>query len=166
MTRNKPGKTIRSVLDACADCDTCRFLMDESCPLFPELYRLYDQEKEKNEPADYDALRKLADRCTLCGLCPCPNIRADVIREKTERVREEGMPLGVRLLADVQTFGRWGSLAPKVLNKVLSFAAVRQVAKKIAAIHPKRDIPELAGENFFHWAQKKAWCTPHSKPPR
>lgn len=166
MTRNKPGKTIRSVLDACADCDTCRFLMDESCPLFPELYRLYDQEKEKNEPADYDALRKLADRCTLCGLCPCPNIRADVIREKTERVREEGMPLGVRLLADVQTFGRWGSLAPKVLNKVLSFAAVRQVAKKIAAIHPKRDIPELAGENFFHWAQKKGLVHAAQQAPK
>ena len=29
---------IRRVIDACADCDTCRFLMNEDCLFFPELY--------------------------------------------------------------------------------------------------------------------------------
>ena len=83
MTRIEPEKTIRSILDACADCDTCRFLMDESCLLFPELYQLYDKEKEAGIPVKDVELRKLAELCTLCGLCPCPNIRADVIRGKT-----------------------------------------------------------------------------------
>ena len=87
MGRPRPEKVIRNVLEACADCDTCRFLMDESCLLFPELYRLYDKEKEQGCAAGDDELRRLSERCTLCGLCRCPNIRADVIRGKIERVR-------------------------------------------------------------------------------
>ncbi|RKY10798.1 MAG: FeS-binding protein, partial [Planctomycetota bacterium] len=80
------AKTVRSVLDACTDCDICRFLMDESCLLFPELYRLYDKEKEEGHPVSEDELQRLSELCTLCGLCPCPNIRGDVIQAKTERV--------------------------------------------------------------------------------
>ena len=44
MEKIDPEKTARQVLDACADCDVCRFLMDTSCLFFPELYRLYDRE--------------------------------------------------------------------------------------------------------------------------
>ena len=47
MDRNDPEKSARQVLDACADCDVCRFLMDTSCLYFPELYRLYDRELEE-----------------------------------------------------------------------------------------------------------------------
>jgi glycerol-3-phosphate dehydrogenase subunit C len=130
MVKNKSERTIRSVLDACADCDTCRFLMDESCLLFPRLYRLYDQEKETGKPVGTDELRKLVELCTLCGLCPCPNIQADVIRGKTERVQEDGMPLPIRLLADVQRFGRWGSLFPNVMNRAFLFSPVGFAAKK------------------------------------
>jgi glycerol-3-phosphate dehydrogenase subunit C len=77
-----PEKTIRRVMDACTDCDSCRFLMDESCLLFPELYRLYDREKEKGKKVGKADLLDLPDLCTLCGLCPCPDIRIDLIRGK------------------------------------------------------------------------------------
>ena len=156
MIQIEPEKTIRSILDACADCDTCRFLMDESCLLFPELYQLYDKEKEAGIPVKDVELRKLAELCTLCGLCPCPNIRADVIRGKTERVHKEGMQLGVRLLADVQRFGRWGSLAPKIFNLTFSFTPINRMVKKILGIHPQRSLPKIAHENFFTWAHKRA----------
>lgn len=155
MIQIEPEKTIRSILDACADCDTCRFLMDESCLFFPELYRLYDKEKEAGSPVKDVELQKLAELCTLCGLCPCPNIRADVIRGKTERVRKEGMPLGIRLLADVQRFGRWGSLAPKIFNLTFSFTPINRMIKKILGIHPQRSLPKIAHENFFTWAHKR-----------
>ena len=42
MGKKKTEDTIRSVVDACADCDVCRFLMDTPCLFSPELYRLYD----------------------------------------------------------------------------------------------------------------------------
>jgi glycerol-3-phosphate dehydrogenase subunit C len=73
---------IRSVIDACSDCDTCRFLMNEDCLFFPELYRLVDQERENGQTVREHELQLLVELCTLCGLCPCPNIRNDVMRAK------------------------------------------------------------------------------------
>jgi glycerol-3-phosphate dehydrogenase subunit C len=148
-------KTIRSVVDACADCDSCRFLMDKSCLLFPELYRLYDKEKEEGKPVNEAKLRDLAELCTLCGLCPCPDIRADVIRGKTQRVSKEGMQIGVRLLADVQFFARLGGLMPRLVNAVMRIKPIADILKKIAGIHAQRDIPLIAQESFFAWARRK-----------
>jgi glycerol-3-phosphate dehydrogenase subunit C len=150
-----PEKTIRRVLDACADCDSCRFLMDESCLLFPKLYRLYDREKEKGKKAGKAELLDLPDLCTLCGLCPCPDIRTDLIRGKTERVRKEGMPFGVRLLADVQLFARLGALMPRLVNAILKIKPIVHILKKTGGIHPRRDIPLMAKESFFSWAHGK-----------
>lgn len=149
-------KTIRGVVDGCADCDTCRFLMDESCLLFPELYRLYDREMMQGGIAvGKDELRRLSELCTLCGLCPCPDIPMQVIRGKTERVRAEGMPLAIRLLADMQRVGRVGALAPGVVNRLLSFGPVCRLAQKAAGIHPRRHMPRLPDESFFAWARRK-----------
>ena len=159
-------KMMRSVLDACADCDTCRFLMDESCLFFPELYRLYDKETAKGKPVGDAELRKLSELCTLCGLCPCPNIPADVIRGKTERVRREGLPHGIRLLADVQRFGRWCGMMPGVVNTALAFAPVDRTVKKIAGIHPQRRLPKIARESFFAWAQKKGLSRQSGQSPK
>lgn len=47
---DKPEKRMRQVVDECADCDICRYLMDTSCLMFPELYRLWDNEKERCTP--------------------------------------------------------------------------------------------------------------------
>lgn len=41
-----PEQIAQSIITACADCDTCRFLMDSNCLMFPELYCLYDKEVE------------------------------------------------------------------------------------------------------------------------
>ena len=101
--------------------------MDESFLFFPELYRLYDKETAEGKPVSNAELRKLSELCTLCGLCPCSNIPADVIRGKTERVRRDGMPLGIRLLADVQRFGLWCGMLPGVVNAVLTFAPLGNV---------------------------------------
>jgi glycerol-3-phosphate dehydrogenase subunit C len=146
---------MRGVLDACADCDTCRFLMDQSCLLFPELYRLYDREQENGPRVADTELQRLSELCTLCGLCPCPAIRMDVIRGKAERVRVRGMPLHIRLLADVQRVGQWAALAPKALNRVLSIKVVGRAAKMVAGIHPRRRLPRLPAENFFAWARRR-----------
>jgi glycerol-3-phosphate dehydrogenase subunit C len=142
-------------LDACADCDSCRYLMDESCLLFPELYRLYDKEKLDGKPVSKAELCNLSQLCTLCGLCPCPDIRMDVIRGKTEWVHKKGMPFAVRLLADVQLFGRCCGLMPKVFDAVLKSKLLAGMIKKIAQLHPQRKLPFLARENFFDWSHRK-----------
>jgi glycerol-3-phosphate dehydrogenase subunit C len=159
-------KTLRSVLDACADCDTCRFLMDQSCLLFPELYRLYDKEKKQGVRIRVEELQRLSELCTLCGLCPCPDIRLDVIRGKTERVRSRGMPLRLRMLADVQLFGRCGSRAPKLVNHLFSSGPGAWFIKKIMGIDPRRSLPEIAGESFFVWARRNGLNRPPERFPK
>lgn len=61
--------------------DPERFAKERRC--------LYDMEKETGIQVKEAALQKLAELCTFCGLCPCPNIRSDVIQGKNERVRKE-----------------------------------------------------------------------------
>jgi glycerol-3-phosphate dehydrogenase subunit C len=146
---------LKGVIDACADCDTCRFLMDESCLLFPRLYRLWDAGQESERSISNEHLGELADLCTLCGLCPCPNIRTDIIRAKAKRVEAEGMPLGVRALADIQRFARLGGLAPKLVNRFLAIPMVGRALKKFLDIHPRRQLPRLATESFFVWARQQ-----------
>jgi glycerol-3-phosphate dehydrogenase subunit C len=146
---------MRGVVDACADCDTCRFLMDESCLMFPRLYQLWDRERETGKAILEQALLDLADLCTLCGLCPCFNIRNDIVKAKTARVQERGMPLGVRFLADVQRFAKLGARAPKIVNGILSLPPANGLLKSVLAIHPQRELPRIAAESFFAWARKQ-----------
>jgi glycerol-3-phosphate dehydrogenase subunit C len=86
MEKIDPEHTIRDVVDACADCDVCRHLMDSSCLLFPELYRLIDKEMDAGEKITSYELRNLVDLCNFCALCPCPNILPN-IRSRLMRVR-------------------------------------------------------------------------------
>ena len=51
--KNSPENKARKVIDECADCDVCRFLMDSDCLMFPELYRLYDKEMETGKGKDF-----------------------------------------------------------------------------------------------------------------
>ena len=145
---------IRGVVEACSDCDICRFLMEDSCLFFPELYRLHDREKEQGISPSDEALDRLADMCTLCGLCPCPNIRTDIVRSKAARVRERGLPMGLRMLADVQSAGRLGSCFPKLINTALRAGPGVKAAKRVAGISQKRDLPKLPPEDFFSWAER------------
>lgn len=34
-----PQDMLRNLIELCADCDTCRTLMEVDCAFFPELYR-------------------------------------------------------------------------------------------------------------------------------
>jgi len=149
---------VRSVIDACADCDTCRFLMNQDCLFFPELYRLVDREKESGQAAPDHELKDLVERCTLCGLCPCPNIRNDIIKAKAARVKQNRMPLGSRLLADLQTFGRTCGMVPGLTNAFLSSGSVKGIVKRIAGIHPVRNLPRIPEKNFFAWAKDRGLC--------
>ncbi len=50
-------------------------------------------------------MRKLSELCTLCGLCPCPNIPADVIRGKTDVCKERDCRLVSVFVSDQQCCG-------------------------------------------------------------
>lgn len=162
QSSNSPAKILRSVLDACSDCDTCRF-MDGNCLFLSELYRLYDKENKTGSKVTDEELIYMASLCTLCGLCPCPNIPADIIRGKTEYVRRNGLPFTKRMLSDVQRFGKVCGYFNGLVNLSLDIAPFNRILKKIAGIHPHRQLPQIPKENFFSWAKKKGLCKKPNK---
>ena len=87
MEKSSPENKARKVIDECADCDVCRFLMDSDCLMFPELYRLYDKERETGEKITSGELRHMVDLCNFCALCPCPPVRANLINPGPTRTR-------------------------------------------------------------------------------
>jgi glycerol-3-phosphate dehydrogenase subunit C len=155
MEKPKPENTIREVVDACTDCDVCRHLMDADCLFFPELYRLWDQEQASGEAIPADALRRLVDLCNFCALCPCPNIRADVIEAKTQFIDRDGLKFGVRTIEDVERIGKICGTFPRLFNALLRNRSTGFVMKNAAGMHAERKFPELPPTNFTRWAQKR-----------
>jgi glycerol-3-phosphate dehydrogenase subunit C len=153
MQRNTPESLVRSVLEACADCDTCRYLMeDTSCQVFPELYRLYDKEAEKQGQITPQELRTLVDLCNFCGLCPCSNIRADLMKAKHAFIERDGLQPAIRLLEDVERLARLGGAYPRVTNSSLRVPLPGGGLKRLAGIHPNRKVPAFPVEGFAKWA--------------
>ena len=106
MSKPTPESRIRAVVDACTDCDSCRYFMLSSCLFFEELFFLVDRERSHHGSITDGELRRLADRCNLCALCPCPNIRAGIIEAKTLYGELDGLNLGVRNVFPIESHGR------------------------------------------------------------
>jgi glycerol-3-phosphate dehydrogenase subunit C len=167
MDKNEPESTARAVVDACSDCDVCRFLMDADCLLFPELYRLYDKEIETSETISSEELRNLVELCNYCALCPCPNIRADIIKAKTEFIDRDGLAFGVRTLEDVERVSKMCGTLPKLTNIISQNKFTGKILKAATGIHAQRRIPVFPQKNFSQWARKNRLNTrPRNAPNR
>jgi len=155
LDKASPEKKARKVVDECADCDVCRFLMDSDCLMFPELYRLHDREKESGEKITSKELRHLVDLCNFCALCPCPPVRANLIEAKTRYIDRDGLKFGVRTLEDVERVARLCGAFPQLANRILRGKASGGLVKKAAGIHPARQIPSFPEQSFPQWAKNQ-----------
>lgn len=79
MDGDSPESIARSVVEACADCEVCRYVMTDTGLFFEDLYRRHDQAAADGRPLSSEALRRLVERCHDCALCGCPDIRARII---------------------------------------------------------------------------------------
>jgi glycerol-3-phosphate dehydrogenase subunit C len=158
-----PEKTIREVVEACADCEVCRDMM-ETCRVFPELYRLWDDEHKHQVPISRENLRRLTDLCNYCALCSCPDIREKLIQAKTGFIEREGLPLAVRLLEDAAGVGRICGAFPQLTNRMFQHPRISQWIKCAAGIHPDRKLPRFPGESFFKWATNQGLDRPVTDP--
>ena len=156
MTNQNPEEMARKFLDDCADCDICRYLMeDTSCLVFPQLYRLYDREMERGGKASDEELKQLIELCNFCGLCPCPNIRSDIMKAKHAFVRRDGLKPSIRLLEDVAKLARVCGAYPRLTNRLLQSERSGELLKKLAGIHPQRKVPQFPQQNFSLWARQQ-----------
>ncbi|MCA1743790.1 MAG: hypothetical protein LC631_07570 [Desulfovibrionales bacterium] len=156
-----PEKTIRSVVDQCADCEQCRDTMTDVCPFFPRLYEIFDRERDGSFLADSKDLRGLVELCNLCGLCPCPDIRARVLKAKSDFVRRDGMPLRIRLIQDVEKVSRYLSSFHGLGNLLVRSRLGSGVVKELAGVHRDRMLPEASVHDFPSWAEKTGLCQKH-----
>jgi glycerol-3-phosphate dehydrogenase subunit C len=150
-----PGEILRGVVRLCADCGTCREMMEKDCAFFIELYRLQDQEHEEGVPITEAQLRFLAELCTFCGLCPCPKVPMDVMEAKSRYITREGMPLATRLLNDVPLMARLCSPFPRLVKALQSNPVLGPLLRKATGLHPERQLPSFPRRNFFQWAASK-----------
>ncbi len=156
MQENKPEEMARTVIQECADCDVCRFLMEDTpCLVFPELYRLYDKEKEENQPITPEELRNLVELCNYCALCPCNTIRSKIMRAKHAFVSRDGLKPTIRLLEDVERVAKLCGAYPRLTNKLFQSGRVAGYLKKLAGIHEERKVPIFPEEDFPTWARKR-----------
>jgi glycerol-3-phosphate dehydrogenase subunit C len=152
-----PEEKIREVVDSCSDCDICRSLMDSTCLVFPELYRLYDKEKEAGEKITPEELKHLVNLCNFCAVCPCPNIRADIMLAKTAFINRDGLPLSTRFLEDVERIGKLCGVFPQMTNFLLQNHLIGGSLKGMAGIHNRRKLLRFPEENFSTWMKKNSF---------
>lgn len=167
MQEHDPEKMVREVIEACADCDTCRFHMEDTpCLVFPELYRLYDKEKERNEPITPNELRNLVELCNYCALCPCHNIRSDIMRAKHAFVHRDGLKPAIRLLEDVERVARLCGAYPRLTNALFQSGHAGGLLKKFAGIHEGRKVPIFPKEKFSTWVKRRGLHIPRKTTGR
>ncbi len=160
-----PEEIARRIIRDCADCDCCRPILDEACLFFPELYRLYDREMETGRQPSSEELRELVEKCNFCALCPCPNIRSDIIRAKTAFVSRDGLPPRVRLIEDVARLGRICGAFPRLTDRLLSSPRTGRRLKRWLGIHPERRLPTFPREDFRAWVRKRRLDRKPQAPP-
>ncbi|MGC8495427.1 MAG: heterodisulfide reductase-related iron-sulfur binding cluster, partial [Syntrophobacteraceae bacterium] len=156
MLNNSPESMARSVIERCADCDVCRYLMeDTSCLVFPEIYRLFDKEVEKKGSITCDELKSMVELCNFCALCPCPNVRSDLMKAKNAFIERDGMKPSIRFLEDVEYVATVCGAYPRLSNVLLRNGLTGRLIKRVAGIHAERNFPAIPKENFPAWVQKR-----------
>lgn len=146
----------RAVVEACGDCDICRYLMEHTpCLVFPEIYRLYDKEAGKEGEITSGELRSLVDLCNFCALCPCPNIRSDIMKAKHAFVSRDGLAPAIRLLEDIERLASICGAYPRLTNSLLHGKRIGGFLKKLAGIHQDRNLPRFPKQDFAAWAGRR-----------
>lgn len=146
---------LRYEINYCGGCDVCRDLLDPSCLVFPEIFRLYDRKRASGEEISTDELRNLVGLCNFCALCPCRNIREALLNAKTEYGEEFGLGFKTRLIENVDRFGRLGGIFPILSNFFLQNEVTKGWIQRISGIHGARKFPKFPKENVPKWISRR-----------
>jgi glycerol-3-phosphate dehydrogenase subunit C len=159
---------LRSEVNKCRNCEICRTLLNSSCLVFPEIFRLVDKERKTGQKITTDELRGLVNLCNFCAVCPCIDIRAAILNAKTAYMDEYGLSFKIRAIENVERTGKLGGVIPALTNFLLKKEGVfRGFIEKAVGIHRDRKIPSLPRENFSKWIKgRKKNSTPGRKAKR
>ena len=110
---------LRDEIAKCRRCEACRELVDSSCLVFPEMFRLVDDQRDTGEKISSEDLIDMVNLCNLCGICPCRDIRSAILDYKTEYVDQHGLKLKTRVIEGVERIGKLGGAFPRLTNLLL-----------------------------------------------
>jgi FAD/FMN-containing dehydrogenase/Fe-S oxidoreductase len=108
-----------------------------------------------SDPRTYEVL----DLCLSCKACKteCPS-SVDMAKIKTEFLAQyydtHGTPRRAQMLAKVPQLNRMGARMAPIANLVLK-TPLASIGKRMAGIHPNRNIAPFASETFESWFQKR-----------
>ena len=106
--------------------------------------------------------RKLYDTFDLCLQCKgckaeCPS-NVDVAKMKAEFLHkyhaEHGVPLEVRMMADVARLNRWGSALAPLSNWLWKIPGAATLLQKFAGIDARRPLPRFERNHFRRWFRR------------
>ncbi|TVQ99043.1 MAG: FeS-binding protein [Desulfovibrionales bacterium] len=168
---NVPERLVQNVVTACGSCEDCRHFIEEACLFLPELFRLHDRKREHGKGATPAELKHLSDLCNLCGLCPCVNIRREIMAAKAAYAKRDGLSFGVRALQDVGRIGRLCGSFPSLSSLMASNSTTSALIKRTLGIHPDRSMPAVPRVNFDTWVRHRSMATSSTStvadlPPR
>ncbi len=119
--------------------------------LFRQLFSGKQREAFKSEE-----LKDALDLCLSCKACKseCP-ANVDMARMKAEFMQgwheEHGISTSDRFFGEAGTLYPLASFLPKATNWFMNSTVGKELLKKFAGIHPKRDLPTFAEQTFRHW---------------
>ncbi len=146
---------LRYEINFCGGCDVCRDLLGNSCLVFPEIFRLYDKQRESGGEIRTEELRDLVELCNFCALCPCLNIRQALLGAKTEYAEKYGLGFAIRAIENVDRIGRLGGTLPILGNFLLQNQVTRGWIERGAGLHRARKFPRFPRENFPKWVGRR-----------
>ncbi len=115
-------------------------------------------------------VKEALDLCLACKGCKsdCP-VRVDVATYKAEFMAHyyEGRirPRAAYAMGRIDRAARIGSHMPSLVNWLTHSPLTSAIAKRLAGIHPKRDIPEFAREDFKTWFFSRSNPSTHDRLP-
>jgi len=120
-----------------------------------------------------DEVKKSLDLCLACKGCKsdCP-VGVDVATYKAEFLSHyyEGRvrPRSAYAFGNVDLWARLASNAPGLVNLATQLPFLRDIAKGVAGIAPRRSIPAFAPETFKNWFHRthNSWSGGRLRPPR
>jgi FAD/FMN-containing dehydrogenase/Fe-S oxidoreductase len=116
-----------------------------------------DAERIWNDPDTIETLHL----CLSCKACKteCPS-NVDIARLKAEytaqRYQRDGAPLAARIMGEIRTLNRVGTIAPGIANWMNTLAPVRAIVNRVLGLHPQRSLPKFSTHVAREWKREDA----------
>jgi len=147
------------IFSLCSDCRLCvRY-----CGSFPKLFDAVDSYCTDEQYAEVDTkklktedVNEIVDLCFQCKLCyiKCPYTPGDhdwaidfprlMARAKAKRIKEQGVPLGDKLMGNPDLAGKLGTATSALANWANESKLHRQFLQSILGIHKDKKLPSFA----------------------